>query len=230
MKTRPSGEGPDNKKVLFWYSRHYHQMWTLLACRVGLHRARFAAHLPADVRAAQLHSRFRADLWLQVENTDLFPQQAELAAQWNGTYAYPRLQYSGFHEPSSTSPARMGETSPPSPAMAALIGKTALPATPCMRNGAENGKPRALCRENRHHRKPCDPRLTPDKSGFDAMWKNMVLMDEHTWTSADSRRAGIGRSGSTARVKDSRAIQADWLRYLLRAAWPIWQLNCRRPS
>lgn len=34
----------------------------------------------------------------QVENTDLYPQQAELVEQWNRRYAFPRLQYSGFHE------------------------------------------------------------------------------------------------------------------------------------
>ena len=35
---------------------------------------------------------------LKSENTDLFPQQAELAQQWNKAYAYPTLQYSGFQD------------------------------------------------------------------------------------------------------------------------------------
>src|SRR5260370_28334216 len=35
---------------------------------------------------------------MQVENTDLFPQQAALADEWNALYAYPRIEYSGFHD------------------------------------------------------------------------------------------------------------------------------------
>ena len=31
-----------------------------------------------------------------------------------------------------------------------------------------------------------NPRLAPDKDRLDEMWRDMVLMDEHTWTSHDS--------------------------------------------
>ena len=48
------------------------------------------------------HPNYRANAAIifgtQVENTDLFPQQAELAGQWNNVYAYPRMQYSGFYD------------------------------------------------------------------------------------------------------------------------------------
>ena len=47
------------------------------------------------------HPSYHADATIlfgtQVENTDLFPQQATLAQQWDNVYAYPHIQYSGFH-------------------------------------------------------------------------------------------------------------------------------------
>ena len=34
----------------------------------------------------------------QQENTDLFAQQATFAKSWNETYAYPKMEYSGFYD------------------------------------------------------------------------------------------------------------------------------------
>jgi hypothetical protein len=86
-------EGPDGQKVVFWYSRHYMQMQVLF----GLPPLVSAGHdtLPLFL---QMYGRptYRANAAIifgsQVENTDLFPQQAELAQQWNSVYAYPKLQ------------------------------------------------------------------------------------------------------------------------------------------
>ena len=90
--------GPDGKKVLLWYSRHYQQMRTTF----GLPPVVAAGHdtLPLFLQMYET-PKYHADATIiygtQVENTDLFPQQSELVGKWNALYAYPRLQYSGFH-------------------------------------------------------------------------------------------------------------------------------------
>jgi len=206
-------KGPDNKKVLFWYSRHYHQMWTLF----GLPPLVSAGQdmLPIFLQMYERPS-YTADSALiygsQVENTDLFPQQAELAKQWNDTYAYPRLQYSGFHEAIEHIASQMGENIP------TVTGDGG----PYWEDGIASDAFYAAMERRTEGRAPSaekiatigslvDPRLTPDKSGFDAMWKNMVLMDEHTWTSADSTAEPASEEAvQQLAVKDSRAIQADW--------------------
>ncbi|MGA7706584.1 MAG: polysaccharide lyase family protein, partial [Acidobacteriaceae bacterium] len=91
-------QGPDGQKVLLWYSRHYMQMQFMF----GLPPLLSTGHdtLPLFLQMYQ-HPSYHADATIlfgtQVENTDLFPQQATLAQQWDSVYAYPHIQYSGFH-------------------------------------------------------------------------------------------------------------------------------------
>ena len=92
-------EGPDGGRILMWYSRHYLQVTSLF----GMPPQIAGGHdsLPLFL---QMYSRpeYKSDAALvygtQVENTDLFPQQASMAEEWNRIYAYPRLRYSGFSE------------------------------------------------------------------------------------------------------------------------------------
>ena len=77
-------EGPDGQKVLLWYSRHYMQMQLMF----GLPPEVEAGHetIPLFLQMYE-HPTYHANSTIifgtQVENTDLFPQQAELAD--NGT-------------------------------------------------------------------------------------------------------------------------------------------------
>lgn len=211
-------EGPDGKKVLMWYSRHYHQMWMIFG-------------LPPVVNAGeqtlplflQMYGRptYKASSTLlygsQVENTDLFPGQADLVRQWNAKYAYPHLEYSGFHhaltsitdEFKGNIPTVSGDGGPYwEDGIAADAGYAA------MERGTEAAAPGA--EKLATISSLVNPRIAVDRTKFDAMWRNMVLMDEHTWTSAASysdnnNDEATGQLG----VKDSRAIQAnelcDWL-------------------
>ncbi len=82
--------GPDGKKVLLWYSRHYHQMRTLF----GLPPVVSAGHdtLPLFLQmyeTPKYHANATIIYGTQVENTDLFPQQAELVGKWNGALCVP---------------------------------------------------------------------------------------------------------------------------------------------
>lgn len=81
-------QGTDGKKVLLWYSRIYQQMQMLF----GLPPLFTAGEdtFPLFLQMYE-HDGYHANATIlygtQVENTDLFPQQAELAEKWNGIYA-----------------------------------------------------------------------------------------------------------------------------------------------
>ena len=73
-------EGPDGKKVLFWYSRHYMQIQTLFGLPPQINAVRES--LPIFLQAYSNPS-YKPDVALiygiQVENTDLFPSTAVFA-------------------------------------------------------------------------------------------------------------------------------------------------------
>ena len=58
-----------------------------------------------------------------------------------------------------------------------------------------------------------NPRLAVDQDALHRMWANMVLMDEHTWTSWNSvSDPDSDEAMEQLKVKDSRAITANALR------------------
>jgi len=135
------------------------------------------------------HPGYRADATIlygtQVENTDLFPQQAEVAEQWNAIYAYPHLQYSGFHEALESIAAQFGDNIP------TVKGDGG----PYWEDGIASDAFYAAMERETESRGPSaeklstisalvNPRVAADKAGLDRMWEKMVLMDEHTFTSS----------------------------------------------
>ena len=181
-------EGPDGQKVLFWYSRIYLQMQMLF----GLPPVLSAGHdtLPLFLQQYE-HPSYHADAVIlygtQVENTDLFPQQAELVNQWNSAYAYPRLQYSGFHDALKNIGQQFGDNVP------TISGDGG----PYWEDGiASDAYYTAIERQNESRGPSAEklstltslvnPHLAADKKALDRMWTNMVLMDEHTLDSYNS--------------------------------------------
>jgi alpha-mannosidase len=207
-------EGPDGQKVLLWYSRHYMQMQLLF----GLPPLVPAGHdtLPLFLQMYQ-HSNYQANAAIifgtQVENTDLFPQQAELAQQWNSEYAYPRLQYSGFHDALENIAQQFGGNIP----------TVAGDGGPYWEDGIGSDAFYAAIERNNEGRGPSaeklatlatlvNPRLSVDKSDLDQMWTNMILMDEHTWTSYNSVSDPTSEEAvKQLAVKDSHAEKAQAL-------------------
>src|SRR5208283_933402 len=92
-------EGPDGGRVLTWVSWMYAQTESLFGMPPQLGAGRDS--LPIFLQAYD-RPDYRSDgvivFGSQVENTDLFPQQAALASEWHKTYAFPKLQFSGFSE------------------------------------------------------------------------------------------------------------------------------------
>jgi hypothetical protein len=176
-------QGPDGGRILMWYSRHYHQMMTLF----GMPPQIAGGHdsLPLFL---QIYSRpdYKSDAVLvygtQVENTDLFPQQASIADEWNKIYAYPRLRYSGFSEALGHIAGQFGDAIP------VVRGDGG----PYWEDGIISTARSAAVERETEQRAPAaeefstissfvNPRLRPEEEALKRLWNNMVLYDEHTW-------------------------------------------------
>jgi alpha-mannosidase len=157
----------------------------------------------------------------QVENTDLFPQQAEIASQWNAIHAYPRLEYSGFYDALENITKQFGNAIPiicgdGGPYWEDGIGSDAFYAALERENESRAPSAEKLATIS----SVINPRLAVDKDRLDRMWANMVLMDEHTWLSWNSvSDPDSYEATEQLKVKDSRAINAQALRdHLLRSS------------
>ena len=208
-------EGPDGGRVLMWYSRHYMQMQFLF----GLPPLTETGEelLPVFLQMYG-HPSYKASAAIlfgtQVENTDLFPQQAEIVDRWNGKYAYPHLSYSGFHDALQEIARQFGAEIPTirgdgGPYWEDGIGSDAFYAAIERRN--ESRAPSAEKLDTISTL--VNPQLAVDRTRLDAMWASMVLMDEHTWTSWNSVSDPTSEEAvEQLRVKDSRATTAAALR------------------
>jgi alpha-mannosidase len=183
-------EGPDGGRILMWYSRHYHHMAALF----GLPPQVSAGH-DALPRFLQIytHPEYRSDGVLlfgtQVENTDLFPQQAALVDEWNKVYAYPRLRYAGFADAVEYVARQFGGSIP------VMRGDGG----PYWEDGiASDARVTALARENEHRALAAEkfstisslvnPLVRPDRVALDGLWENTISFDEHTWEADRSGR------------------------------------------
>ncbi len=211
-------QGPDGTKVLLWYSRGYGQMQALFGLPSVLAAGHDSLPLFLQVYERPEYKAGEAILYgTQVENTDLFPQQAQLVQKWNSTYAYPKLEYSGFYDALSSIEKQMGDSIPTmhgdgGPYWEDGIGSDAFYAA--MERWNEGRAPTAEKLSTLSS--VVDPRFRPDKESLDKLWEDMVLMDEHTWSSSDSISdpASAESTGQLAN-KDSYAVHAhalaDWI-------------------
>lgn len=204
-------EGPDGQKVLLWYSRIYQQMQMLF----GLPPLLSAGHdtLPLFLQQYE-HPSYQANAVIlygsQQENTDLFSQQAELADKWNGIYAYPHIQYSGFYDALANIAKQFGNSIP------TMRGDGG----PYWEDGmASDAYYTAMERQNEDRAPSAEklatltslvnPLLAADKADLDRMWKNIVLMDEHTWDSYNSVSDPASMEAvKQLAIKDQYAVKA----------------------
>ena len=204
-------EAPDGQKVLFWYSRCYLQMEYLF----GLPPVLSAGIETMPVFLQQYEQPdYRASAAIiygtQEENRELFPQQAELAGKWNAEWAYPRMEYSGFHDALETIRQQFGDDIPTFSGDGGPYWEL---------GAASDARYVAMERENECRGASAerlatmasliDPRIAVDKPALDDMWTNMVLMNEHTWDSWNSvNDPDTAEAKGQLAVKDSYAIRA----------------------
>lgn len=205
-------EGPDGGRVLTWYSRHYHQMASLF----GLPPQVAVGHdsLP---RFLQAYDRpgYKADAVLlfgtQVENTDLFPQQASLVAEWNRVYAYPKLEYAGLPEAMSRIVAQMGDAIPVVRGDGGPYWEDGMIADARLTAVARESEQRILSAEKfATISSLVNPVARPDRGVLERAWRNLLLTAEHSWQAdrsvTDPESEQSIRQGA---VKDARGDEAQ---------------------
>jgi hypothetical protein len=208
-------EGPDGGKVLMWYSRHYMQMQFLWGLPPLTQTGEEV--LPLFLQMYQ-HPGYHANAAIifgtQVENTDLFPQQAELADRWNAIYSYPHIEYSGFYDALKSIAHQFGDAIP------TVRGDGG----PYWEDGMGSDSLYTAIERETESRAPSaeklatistlvNPHLAVNRHELNAMWASMVLMDEHTWTSWNSvSDPDSDEAVEQLRLKDSRATTAADLR------------------
>jgi alpha-mannosidase len=202
---------PDGQKILFWYAHPYLQMTYLF----GLPPVVAAGEDTVPLFLQQYeHPEYRASAAIifgtQSENYDLFPEQAVLADKWNTKWAYPRIEYSGFHDALETIRKQFGDNIPiyggdGGPYWELGIGSDAYYVA--MERVSES---RGLSAEKLSTiASLIDPRIAVDKAAFDDMWTNMLLMDEHTWGAGNSVDDPTSSEATQQlEIKDAFAVRA----------------------
>lgn len=204
-------EGPDGKKVLFWYSRCYEQVMFLF----GLPPQEAAVHesLPIFMQAYD-RPEYKPDAVLlygtQPENTDLFLETANFATSWDQSYAYPKLVYATFDD------------------FFRYIDNHFAKDLPTYRGDMGGywedgiGSDAAYAAKDRHNQNTAltteivstaahiaNPIVNPPKAEIDDAWKNIMLFAEHTWTAGTSvTQPDSDESVGQLDVKDDRATRA----------------------
>ena len=176
-------EGPDGARVLMWYSRHYHQMWFLFTLPPSVAAGRGSLPLFTQIYNRPSYKSNSIILYgTQAENSDLFPQQASFANEWNQTYAYPRLKYSGFAEAMAHIAGQFGDSIPVVRGDGGPYWEDGIASTARSAALERQNEQRALAAEKFSTLSSLvDPRLHPDTTALKALWHNMVMYDEHTW-------------------------------------------------
>jgi hypothetical protein len=204
-------QGPDGAKVLTWYSRHYHQLASLFGLPPQIVSGRDS--LP---RFLQAYDRpdYNSDAVIlygsQVENSDLNPQQASLVEQWNRVYAYPKLRFAGFAEAMDYIASQTGQSIPVVRGDGGPYWEDGLGANAAITALARENMQRVLTAEKfASIASLVDPAVRPDEKTLQSCWRNLLLIDEHTWQADSSvRDPSSQQSLRQGELKDSRAFEA----------------------
>ena len=203
--------GPDGKRVMLWYSRHYMQMQMLFGLPPVLTGGRDT--LPLFLQMYE-HPNYHASAVVmfgtQVENTDLFPEQAELADKWNSVYAYPHLAYSGFQTALQDIEKQFGGDLPTIRGDGGPYWEDGAGSDAYYEGMERWNEPRALTAEKLATlTRITNPALAISSDELNRMWTNMVLMDEHTWDSYNSVNDPTSQEAvQQLAIKDQFAVNA----------------------
>jgi hypothetical protein len=207
-------EGPDGGRILTWVSRHYIQAASLFGLPPQISAGRDS--LPVFLQAYD-RPDYKSDgvivYGTQVENTDLFPQQAALAGDWGKVYAFPKLRFSGFSEAMQYISGQLGDSIPVIRADGGPYWEDGLIADAHTTSLARSNEQRALAAEKFSTISSLvNPIIRPDSEAVKLLWDNLRMFDEHTWTSDRSwDDPEHAESIRQAAVKESRATNGKLL-------------------
>jgi alpha-mannosidase len=227
-------EGPDGAKILMWYSRSYLQVAYLFGLPPFLEAGRDS--LPIFLQAYS-HPEYKSDAVIvygtQVENTDLFPQQANLPTDWSKLYAYPKMQFVGFAEAMTTIAQQFGNSIPVVRGDGGPyweFGNASDAVYVAMERATEQ---RALSAEKLSTISALiNPRIQPERTVLANMWRDMILMGEHTWDfDASTSDPKCSESRSQQAAKENFAREATrGVDYLLRRHMAAIADSINRPA
>ena len=207
-------EGPDGGRILMWVSRHYIQVAALFGLPPQISAGRDS--LPIFLQAYD-RPDYKSDgvivYGTQVENTDLFPQQAALARDWGREYAFPKLHFSGFSEAMQYIGEQFGDSIPVIRADGGPYWEDGLTTDAFTTSLARSNEQRALAAEKFSTISSLvNPIIRPDTEAMKLLWDNLRMFDEHTWTSSRSwRDPEHAETIRQSAVKDSRATNGKLL-------------------
>ena len=181
-------EGPDGGRVMMWYSRAYLQLASMFGTPPTLPAVEDAA--PVFLQA-YTRPGYKADSVIvygsQLENTPLDQAQVELPRQWAAEYAWPRMVFTTFKDAMASLEQQFhGDL----PVYRGDFG-------PYWEDGfASDAQHTAQHRRNQQRILTAEKMaaiptllnsdLRPDAHKLSDAWHNMLLFDEHTWTSASA--------------------------------------------
>jgi hypothetical protein len=205
-------EGPDGKKILFWYSRHYMQVQTLFGLPPEQDAVRTS--LPIFLQAYSKPT-YKPDVALiygaQVENTDLYPQIATFATEWNKGYTYPKLNYSTFSDFFHYVDEHYGKDLKTYKGDGGGYWEDGIGSDAYFAAEDRENQHRALSAEilsSATH--SIDDNLNPPTGIFTDIWRNIILFSEHTWLSYNAESQPEHEEAvRQLRVKDDRAERAS---------------------
>ncbi len=204
-------EGPDGKKVLFWYSRHYEQVQTLFGLPPSLDAIRES--LPIYLEAFS-GPEYKPDVALiygaQVENTDLYPSIATFVPEWNDAFAYPHLEYATFADFFGYVDKHYGANLPVYKGDGGPYWEDGVGADAFYTAEDRENQSRALSAEILSYAThSVDPDLHAPAETMTGIWRNIVLFSEHTWLSWNSvSQPDHDEAVKQLEVKDNLAASA----------------------
>ena len=207
-------EGPDGGRVLTWVARHYIQVGSLFGLPPQISAGRDS--LPIFLQAYE-RADYKSDGVLiygtQVENTDLFPQQASLVSEWNKVYAFPKLRFTGFSEAMEYIGGQLGDSIPVIRADGGPYWEDGLTTDARTTALARSNEQRALAAEKFSTISSLiNPVIRPDSEAMKLLWDNLRMFDEHTWTADRSwQDPAHSETVRQSAVKDSRATNGKLL-------------------
>ncbi len=207
-------EGPDGKRILTWSSLSYHQSRIMFGLPPRLPALRDS--LPIFLQS-YTRPDYKSDgvivFGTQWENTDLNPDQVGDFPAWNKLYTYPKIHISGVGDAMDYVARQMGDAVP------VLRGD----GVPYWEDGAgSDALHTAMARQNEYRALSAEklssisalanPHLQPEQTALSALWRNLLLANEHTWeadrgiTDPQSNESVKQRDVKDARSTDARRL------------------------
>jgi alpha-mannosidase len=181
-------EGPDGGRVMMWYSRAYLQLASMFGTPPTLPAVEDAA--PVFLEAYSRPDYVANSVIVfgsQLENTPLSREQVALPQQWASEYEWPKLVFTTFKDAMSSLDRQFGGNLPVYRGDFGPYWEDGFTSDALHTAIYRRSQQRILTAEKMGTIPALlNPALRPDAARMDDAWRNMLLFDEHTWTSASA--------------------------------------------